>query len=166
LTILKIITEPDSRLHEVSEPVEEITPEIQQLALDMLETMHKGTRETGPGVGLAAPQVGVLKHIIVADWGEGDMVMINPVITAGSGKEAVADESCLSIPSLTIPVSRFEKITVKFLDRMGIEQTIAAEGMPAVVVQHEAEHLEGKTLLSRLNRKQRRQWAKRTRNMR
>ena len=117
--------------------ITEITPKIRELAEDMLDTMYEAN-----GVGLAGPQVGVLKRIVVIDIGEGPVVMINPVILETSG-EQTGDEGCLSLPGKVGQVTRPMRVVCKALDRDMNEITVTGEGLLARAICHEADHLEG-----------------------
>jgi peptide deformylase len=140
MAIRMIVKDPDPILREISRPVPKITPNIHKLLDNMADTMYDAH-----GVGLAAPQIGILKRVIVIDAGEEDqelIEMINPEIISRSGKQ-LGPEGCLSIPGINGDVNRFEKVTVKGLDRDGHEITIKAEGFLARVFQHEIDHLDG-----------------------
>ena len=150
LAILEILTYPDPKLKEKSQPVEKVDDEIRTLADDMLETMY-----AAPGIGLAAPQVGVLKRVIVLDVeyrkeGEGNpLVFINPEIVDSSG-ETVFEEGCLSVPEFNAEVKRFSNITMKALNLDGEEITVEADGLLAIALQHEIDHLDGILFVDRL----------------
>ncbi|MCY9760513.1 peptide deformylase [Paenibacillus alvei] len=134
-----IVHEPDEVLHQVAMEVPKITPNIQKLLTDMADTMYHAE-----GVGLAAPQIGILKRVIVVDVGDehGLIGMVNPVILSAEG-EQLGPEGCLSIPGINGDVRRHQKITVKGLDRNGREITIEAEDFLARAFQHEIDHLNG-----------------------
>ena len=133
----KIITDKDPTLRQTSRPVERVTPRIQQLLDDMLETMR-----AADGVGLAAPQVGVLRRVFVVDIGEGLTEFINPTITAQSGEQDGL-EGCLSSPGEYGLVVRPEKVTIEAYDRHGKPFTLEAEGFMARAICHENDHLDG-----------------------
>ena len=137
--ILDIVTYPAASLKEKCVPVTEITDEIRQLAADMLETMYEA-----PGVGLAAPQVGVLRRVVVVDVcdGSGLFELVNPVIVEQSGTQDDI-EGCLSITNLNGTVRRPLDITVRALDRNGQEKTYHAHGYLARAMCHEIDHLDG-----------------------
>jgi peptide deformylase len=140
LAIRVIVKEPDPILREVSRPVPKITPNIHKLLDDMAETMYHAQ-----GVGLAAPQIGILKRVIVLDPADGEtglIEMINPEILEKSGR-VLGAEGCLSIPGIQGEVYRYEKIRVKGLDRHGNELVMDAEGWLARIFQHEIDHLDG-----------------------
>lgn len=136
---LKILVAGDPLLRQVSAPVQKIDKKIQRLLKDMLDTMYEAD-----GVGLAAPQVGVLKRIVVIDIGDetGVLEMINPEITYREGK-ALGMEGCLSVPDFEGEVERAERIECEFTDRYGKRMCLQAEGLLAVCVQHELDHLNG-----------------------
>jgi peptide deformylase len=142
MAVLDIIEAPDRRLTTRSAPVEQIDAELLRLLDDMLETMY-----SAPGIGLAAPQVGVLRRAFVADLGdEGErapMFVINPEIVSCSATTNVAEEGCLSLPKQFGDVVRFDQIRMRYLDREGREQEIDADGLLARCLQHEIDHLNG-----------------------
>jgi peptide deformylase len=142
MAVLDILEVPDRRLTTRSAPVERIDEELLRLLDDMLETMY-----AAPGIGLAAPQVGVLKQAFVADLGgDGErtpIYLINPEITWHSESTNVAEEGCLSLPKQFGEVTRFDQVRVRYLDRASAVQEIAAEGLLARCLQHEVDHLNG-----------------------
>jgi peptide deformylase len=140
MAILNILHFPDPRLRTKARPVGVITPEIQQLIDDMFETMYQA-----PGIGLAATQVDYHQQIIVIDVSEEDnqpLVLINPQIIDSQGSEEM-DEGCLSVPGIYETVERFEKIKVQALNREGESFELEVEGLLAVCIQHEMDHLKG-----------------------
>lgn len=139
MSVREIVKEPDPVLHKRAKEVTEITPKIIKLLDDMADTMYDAE-----GVGLAAPQVGILKRIIVIDCGdeEGLIEMINPEIVSKEG-EQFGPEGCLSIPGLNGDVLRAQKVTVKGLNRKGKEFTITGTDLLARAFQHEIDHLNG-----------------------
>lgn len=137
MAIYNIVKKEDPLLREKSKKVPKITANILKLLDNMAETMYDAK-----GVGLAAPQVGVLKRVIVVDVGEGIIELINPEIIAGSGEE-VDIEGCLSCPGLLGDVKRWAKVKVKGLNREGEEVIVEGEGFLARALQHEMDHLEG-----------------------
>jgi peptide deformylase len=148
MAILKIIQYPDERLHKVATKVELVTDVTRKLVSDMAETMY-----AAPGVGLAATQVDVHQRIIVVDTSElGDnlIVFINPEITHKTG-DSEFEEGCLSVPGIYEKVQRAEQITVKALNRQGEAFTLEANGLLAVCIQHEMDHLLGKVFVEYLS---------------
>lgn len=133
----RILTAGDPVLRKVCEPVERIDKKLHRLLKDMAETMY-----AADGVGLAAPQVGVLKRVVVIDVGEGLFEMINPVITKKEGS-VVGGEGCLSVPDYEGEVERAEYVECEFTDRSGKRMLLQAGGLLAVAVQHELDHLDG-----------------------
>lgn len=136
--------EGDEILRKRSREIESIDDKIKLLAEDMLETMYKEE-----GVGLAGPQIGMLKRIIVVDIGDGPIVAINPVITAQDGEE-IDLEGCLSVPGKSGNVKRPYAVEVKYLDLDGSEKSIAAEGFLARAFCHEIDHLNGVLYIDKL----------------
>ncbi|MBO9606114.1 MAG: peptide deformylase [Paenibacillaceae bacterium] len=134
-----IVKDPDPVLREVARPVPKITPNIHKLLDDMAATMYDA-----PGVGLAAPQVGILKRVIVMDVGDehGLIELINPEVIAKEG-EQFGPEGCLSIPGLQGDVRRAQKVTVRGLDRSGNEITVVGTDLLARCILHEVDHLNG-----------------------
>jgi peptide deformylase len=139
MAIRFIVKDPDPVLREIAKPVPKITPNIIKLLNDMAETMYDA-----PGIGLAAPQVGISKRVIVMDVGDenGLIELVNPVIVEKTG-EQIGPEGCLSIVGLSGDVRRWETITVKGLNRDGEEVTIIGTGLLARCMQHEIDHLNG-----------------------
>jgi peptide deformylase len=149
MAILNIIHYPDERLHAVANPVVEASEEIRCLAADMAETMY-----AAPGIGLAATQVNERKQVFVVDISEERnrlQVFINPEIIASEGK-IEHEEGCLSVPGIYENITRAEKIIVKALDVEGKPFTLKAEGLLAICVQHEIDHLKGKVFVEYLSR--------------
>ncbi len=135
----RIITDEDPTLRQISRPVERITPRVHQLLDDMLETMRDAD-----GVGLAAPQVGVLRRLVVIEVDEnGPIFLINPEIVSTSGEQE-GSEGCLSIPGRAGVVRRPMKVTVKALDYDGNPIEITGEGLLARAICHETDHLDGR----------------------
>lgn len=147
--IRPIILHPDPRLKKPCEAVGDITPELWVLAADMLETMYEA-----PGIGLAAPQVGVLKRVLVMDCAKDGppepMVLINPRVTWASEDLSVYDEGCLSIPDQYAEVKRPARVRVEWTDLDGAAQERDFEGLWATCVQHEIDHLDGKLFIDYL----------------
>ena len=145
---LRILEYPDPRLKKVASPVTAFTPELQKLVRDMAETMY-----AAPGVGLAATQVDVHKRLIIIDISEdrSDLkVFINPEIVAAEGV-AQHEEGCLSVPGYYDKVARAERITVRAQNERGEYFELAAEGLLAVCIQHEMDHLLGKVFVEYLS---------------
>lgn len=144
MALLKILQYPDERLHTVASRVSEVTDEIRALVQDMAETMY-----AAPGIGLAATQVDVHLRVIVIDISDTHdrlHVFINPEITARSGTSDY-EEGCLSVPGVFGKVPRAEQITVEALDQDGKPFTLEADGLLAVCIQHEMDHLLGKVFV-------------------
>jgi len=149
MALLHILRYPDERLHTVAARVDQVDDKIRQLIKDMAETMY-----AAPGVGLAATQVDVHKRVIVLDVSETRdqlKAFINPELVAASG-ESDFEEGCLSVPGIFDKVRRAERITVRALDAEGNPFTLDADGLLAVCVQHEMDHLEGKVFVEYLSR--------------
>jgi peptide deformylase len=149
MALLNIIHYPDPRLYTVAKPVAEVNDNIRRLIRDMAETMY-----AAPGIGLAATQVDVHQQIIVMDLSETKnalQVFINPRITKAEGSQDY-EEGCLSVPGIYETVTRPEKITVEALDRDGKPFKLNAEGLLAVCVQHEMDHLKGKVFVEYLSK--------------
>lgn len=149
MALLSILRYPDPRLHKVAARVERVDDKIRQLIKDMAETMH-----AAPGVGLAATQVDVHLRVIVIDVSETRdqlQVFVNPEIVAASG-QADREEGCLSVPGVYEKVARAERVTVRAQDAEGRAFERDAEGMLAVCIQHEMDHLEGKVFVEKLSR--------------
>jgi peptide deformylase len=142
MALLDILEVPDRRLTTVCSPVERIDDELLRLLDDMLETMY-----AAPGIGLAAPQVGVLTRAFVADLGEegarAPLFVINPELIERSAASSVAEEGCLSLPKQFGEVARADKVRLRYLDRAGDACEIEAEGLLARCLQHELDHLDG-----------------------
>ena len=148
MAILPILNYPDPRLHTVAKPVAEVDAGIRRLIDDMAETMY-----AAPGIGLAATQVDVHQQVIVMDISEdkSDLrVFINPRIVASEGVQDY-EEGCLSVPGIYETVTRAGKITVQALGRDGQPFTLEAEGLLAVCIQHEMDHLRGKVFVEYLS---------------
>ena len=146
---LSILRYPDPRLHTVARPVAAVDDRIRRLVDDMLETMYEAE-----GVGLAATQVDVHERVIVMDTSEQRdqaLVLINPEIVARSAEMKVSEEGCLSVPQIYDRVERHAQVTVRALDRQGNSFEMEAEGLAAVCVQHEMDHLLGKVFVEYLS---------------
>lgn len=157
---LPIVVLPDPVLRQVSKPVQKVDADVRRLLDDMLETMY-----AAPGVGLAAIQVGVPKRIVVLDIGDEDddededdgrarrpLFLINPEIVERSEEQRLHEEGCLSIPDVRVEIGRPAKVHVRYLDREGKPQELAAEGLLATAIQHEIDHLDGKLIIDYLSR--------------
>jgi peptide deformylase len=143
MALLPILTAPDPALKKISAPVKEVDASVRKLMDDMLETMYQA-----PGIGLAAPQVGVLKRVIVLDIArEGEepqpLRIANPEIVWVSEEDATYNEGCLSVPEHYADVVRPAACRVRYLDHDNRQQEIAAEGLLATCLQHEIDHLDG-----------------------
>jgi len=149
MALLPILQYPDPRLHTVAAPVAAVNKEIRRLVKDMADTMY-----AAPGVGLAAPQVDVHRRVIIIDIAEARdqlRVFINPEIVARSGVSD-CEEGCLSVPGIFEKVTRAERITVRALDIHGTPFELNADGLLAVCVQHEIDHLVGIVFVEYLSR--------------
>ena len=146
MAILNIVTSEDEVLRKKCRPVEKITPRTLTLLDDMLDTMRAAN-----GVGLAAPQVGILRRIVIVDIGEGLIEMINPEIVATEGEQE-GEEGCLSVPDEVGIVKRPNIVTVKATDRNGEPFTIRGEGLLAIAFCHEIDHLDGILYIDKASR--------------
>ena len=155
MALLPIVEVPDPRLRKISSPVEAVDDEVRKLVADMFETMY-----AAPGIGLAAIQVGVPKRILVIDLHEPEeeggapvkdpRVFINPELLERSGVEET-EEGCLSVPGYFDKVTRAERVRVRALDRDGKQIEFDADGLLAVCIQHEIDHLDGKLFVDYLS---------------
>jgi peptide deformylase len=145
MALLKIREIGDPVLRTKAKEVEEVTDKTRRLLNDMAETMYDA-----PGVGLAAPQIGISKRIVVIDVGSGLFELINPEIIESSAKTYIDNEGCLSIPGKTAKVERAYKVKVKALDRDGKEIIVEGKGLLARALQHEIDHLDGKLFVDYL----------------
>jgi peptide deformylase len=149
MSLLSILRYPDPRLHTVAKPVAAVDERIRRLVDDMLETMY-----ANDGVGLAATQVDVHERVLVMDTSEArdaPRVLVNPELIALSDEMAVAEEGCLSVPQIYDKVQRHARVTVRALGRDGAPVEFEAEGLEAVCVQHEMDHLMGKVFVEYLS---------------
>lgn len=151
MALFPIRTFGDPVLRTVAEPIDDITSAIERLVDDMLETMYEA-----PGVGLAAPQIGISKAIFVADIGDGPFVMINPEVIELGG-EWTWDEGCLSVPERFWPISRPDYAKTRGLDLSGNEIVLEGEELMGRVLQHEIDHLNGLLLIEHLPRRVKKQ---------
>ena len=149
MAILEILVYPDQRLRTVAKPVETVDETTRQLVRDMTETMYDAN-----GIGLAATQVNIHQQVIVMDLSEErdqPRVLINPIIVEHDG-EQVYDEGCLSVPDYYAPVKRAENIKITALDEQGEIFELEADGLLAICIQHEMDHLAGKVFVDYLSR--------------
>jgi peptide deformylase len=152
MTIRTILTAPDPKLKTVAKVVPAVDDDIRRLADDMLETMYQAE-----GIGLAAVQIGVPQRLMVIDvdqkeGGRNPQVFVNPQIVWASDEIAEAEEGCLSVPEIWETVERPAKVRCEYLDRDGKANSIEAEGMLAVCLQHEIDHLNGTLFIDHLSR--------------
>jgi peptide deformylase len=163
MALLEILTYPDPALKKVSLPVEEITSELKSLAADMLATMYQA-----PGIGLAAPQVGRLIRLVVMDVPlsdheySGPMILFNPRIVEREGQVSFS-EGCLSVPEFRHEINRAAKVTVDARDQEGRPLRLEAEGLLAICLQHELDHLDGRLFIDYLSPLKRALYKKRRR---
>ncbi len=149
MALLSILQYPDPRLHTVARPVQSVDARIRQLIADMTETMYHAN-----GIGLAATQIDVHERVIVIDVSEQrdePLVLINPEIVWSSTDREVSDEGCLSVPGIYDGVERAARVKVQALDGEGKSRTVDAEGLLAVCIQHEMDHLLGKVFVQYLS---------------
>ena len=155
MALRPILIIPDAKLREKAAPVAAVDAEVRALVDDMFETMY-----AAPGIGLAAPQVGVLRRVVVLDVAKRrdeeavpqPIAMINPLVTRASGERATFEEGCLSIPDYYEEVERPAVIAVSYLDRDGRPASLEAEGILAVCIQHEIDHLDGVLFVDHISR--------------
>jgi peptide deformylase len=164
MAILEILKYPDPTLKKIAAPVEAVTAETVRLIGDMVETMYRA-----PGVGLAAPQVGVSRRIIVLDTdhenpGKNLLKLINPEIRHAEG-EVLWAEGCLSVVDFTVEIKRAANVKLVALNEEEKEISIDAEGLLAVALQHEVDHLNGKLILDRVSRLKRDLYSRRLKKM-
>jgi|SRR5688572_3202646 len=151
MALLPILTAPDPRLKKKAQPVATVDDGIRRLMADMLETMY-----AAPGIGLAAPQVGVSQRVLVLDVArEGEppspMKVVNPEIVWASDDDAAYEEGCLSVPEHYAEVVRPRAVKVRYLDETGAEREIEADGLLATCIQHEIDHLDGVLFIDHLS---------------
>jgi peptide deformylase len=152
MAIHPILTIPEPVLRAKAKPIERVDAELRRLMDDMLETMYDA-----PGIGLAAPQIGVSRRLIVMDPAKDEapkapLIMVNPEILARSEEMRVHDEGCLSIPNFTAEIERPAMSRVSFIDRAGKKQEAELEGIWSTLVQHEIDHLNGILFIDYLSR--------------
>ncbi len=148
MSLLPILRFPDQRLKKVAAPVQIVDERIKRLARDMAETMYEA-----PGIGLAATQVNVHLRLIVIDVSETHdqlLVLINPEVVERDGTQ-VCEEGCLSVPGIYDKVERAESVVVRYMDLEAVERKIEADGLLAVCLQHEIDHLDGKVFVEHLS---------------
>ncbi len=149
MALLNILHYPDKRLHKVAKPVAEVDNRIRKLVADMAETMYKA-----PGVGLAATQVDVHERVIVIDVSETHdqlLTFINPEIVWSSNEKKLSEEGCLSVPGIYDNVERADKVRVRALNEKGEPFELDCEGLLAVCIQHEMDHLMGRVFVEYLS---------------
>jgi peptide deformylase len=149
MALLTILRYPDPRLHTVARPVAAVDDRVRQLIADMLETMYEAQ-----GIGLAATQVDVHERVVVIDVSEDrnqPLVLVNPEITWSSPERQVNDEGCLSVPGIYDGVERASRVRVRALDEQGRARELEADGLLAVCIQHEMDHLLGKVFVEYLS---------------
>ncbi|MCJ0765848.1 peptide deformylase [Variovorax terrae] len=149
MALLSILRYPDPKLHTVAKPVQAVDARIKSLIADMLDTMYDAN-----GIGLAATQIDVHERLIVIDVSEErdqPLVLINPEITWASAERHISEEGCLSVPGIYDGVERAAAVKVKALDGEGQLRTLEAEGLLAVCIQHEMDHLMGKVFVEYLS---------------
>ena len=149
MALLPILCYPDPKLHQVARLVRQVDARIEKLIADMLETMYQAK-----GIGLAATQVDMHERLIVIDTSEQrdrPLVLINPKLTWTSAEKHVNEEGCLSVPGIYDGIERFDAVKVLALDRDGVSRTVEADGMLAVCIQHEMDHLLGKVFVEYLS---------------
>jgi peptide deformylase len=149
MALLQILHYPDPRLHKVAAPVKRVDDKISKLIKDMANTMY-----AAPGIGLAATQVDVHLRLLVIDISETHdqlQVFINPELISAEG-EAECEEGCLSVPGIYEKVTRAARIVVSALDERGKQRTVEADGLLAVCIQHEMDHLVGRVFVEKLSR--------------
>ena len=147
MSIRPLVLHPDPRLRKTCEPVAAVDADVRRLMTDMLDTMYDA-----PGVGLAAPQVGVLRRVIVLDCAAQDatpepMAMANPELVWTSEETNIHEEGCLSIPDFFGDVVRPKQVRVRYLDENGAMREVEADGLLATCLQHEIDHLNGKLFI-------------------
>lgn len=151
MTLRKILIHPDARLRKTCEPIADVSDALRKLADDMLDTMYEA-----PGIGLAAPQIGIIQRMFVMDCASREdeapqpMVLLNPEIIASSDETGVYEEGCLSIPEQYAEVTRPEAVTMRWLGLDGNEHQADFDGIWATCAQHELDHLNGKLFIDHL----------------
>ncbi|HYE48258.1 MAG TPA: peptide deformylase [Azospirillaceae bacterium] len=152
MALLPILTIPDQRLKTKCKPLDNVDGRVARLMDDMLETMYKA-----PGIGLAAPQIGVLERVIVVDvsdhkeGGKQPLAMVNPELIWTSDELSVTNEGCLSIPEIYADVTRPAAVRVRYVDRAGEVREMDADGLLSTCIQHEIDHLNGVLFIDHLS---------------
>ena len=149
MSLLPIICYPDPRLHKIARPVQAVDARVRSLIADMFETMYDAK-----GIGLAATQVDMHERLIVIDASEqrdAPLVLVNPEIVWASPERHLNEEGCLSVPGIYDSVERFDAVRVRALDGSGVSRIVEAQGMLAVCIQHEMDHLVGKVFVEYLS---------------
>lgn len=141
----EVITYPDERLKLVSTPIEKIDDKLKKLVNDMFDIMYKTD-----GIGLSAVQIGVLSRLFVMDINNTQYVMINPEIIKESDEKNTFEEGCLSFPGISAKITRPKKITIQYMDIEGKRKNFKASGLVATCIQHEYDHLQGKSFVDHL----------------
>ena len=154
MSLLPIITAPDQRLKSSALPVASVDAEIRRLMDDMLETMY-----SAPGIGLAAPQVGIHKRVLVIDTNMSEngepgnpLLVANPTLSCVSENKKITEEGCLSLPGQYAEVERPAHIRIKFIDQHNRNQELEVDGLVAACLQHEMDHLDGRLFIDHLSR--------------
>ncbi|RLC35306.1 MAG: peptide deformylase [Candidatus Nealsonbacteria bacterium] len=143
---LEVKIYPDPVLRKKAEEVKELTEEIKNLGWDMVETL-----EVNDGVGLAAPQVGVSKRVIIVQTEKGPVILVNPKIIKKSREKETMEEGCLSLPGIWLKIKRAKKVEAVAIDKEGKKIKINTEGLSARILQHEIDHLNGILIIDRIN---------------
>ncbi len=164
MALMPILTYPDSRLREKAEPVDPTREDLETLVTDMAETMYHAV-----GVGLAATQVGVTKRVVVIDCDPGGeesrlIPLINPEILSGEG-DSFEEEGCLSVPGYAAKVKRFTRVRARWQDLQGVAHEVETDGLFAIAIQHEIDHLDGKLFVDYLSPLKRELFRKRYKKM-
>lgn len=152
MAVFPMRTFGDPVLKQRAAEVTRVDEEVQKLIKDMIDTMRMA-----PGVGLAAPQIGILRRVIVWEFEGQGGALVNPVIVEQSDETEIHDEACLSVPGIAYPVVRARKVVVQGLDRKGEKQRLEMEDMPARIIQHEVDHIDGILFIDRLTPELRRE---------
>jgi len=146
MTKFEVLRYPNSILRKKCDPIETIDDDVVQLAQDMLETMYEDK-----GIGLAAPQIGITRQLIVLDIGDGPLALINPKIVEAEGSD-IMEEGCLCLPGINVDVERSERVRVIALDPKGEAVDIDADDLLARALQHEIDHLSGTLIIDKVSK--------------